>query len=168
MEEKGLALSLLDKFHEDREKILRYSAIAEMCPIPAYVTGSDGTTVLYVNPAFIELTGMTLSELQNGNWINAVHPDDRADAMTAWTLFTKSRQSAAHQHRYIHKNGTVTAAMRIANCVENNGFVGFIVPQCGEPNCPVRRLNRNAWNLAAILDARIHQVVPAPGLPPGT
>jgi PAS domain S-box-containing protein len=154
---ESLALRLLEKFTADRQKIERYSAIAETCPLPAFVSGSDGRTILYVNPAYTAMTGLQLADVQDGNWIKSIHPDDRAEAQASWDTFTKTRQPAARYHRYVHKNGTVTPAMRIVSCVENNGFVGFIIPQCGVPTCPLRQLNSPIWQLAGLID-----VQPAP------
>jgi hypothetical protein len=42
----------------------------------------------------------------------------------------------------------VTEAMTLVDRVEGNGFVGFILPQCGDDTCPLRRINLATWSLA--------------------
>lgn len=142
----SLAYHLLEKFQADREKIERYSAVAERCPLPVFVIGSDGVSILYTNPAYMELTGRTIEELQDGNWPLVIHPDDREEVKLAWKMFTETNTLQPHWHRYIHKNGTITEAMTLVDRVEGNGYVGFIMPQCGDETCPVRRLNTAMWS----------------------
>lgn len=145
--ENSLAYHLLEKFQADREKIERYSAVAERCPLPVFVIGSDGVSILYINPAYRELTGRTLDELQDGKWPIVIHPDDREEVQRAWKMFTETNTVQPHWHRYIHANGTITEAMTLVDRVEGNGYVGFIMPQCGDETCPVRRLNSEMWRL---------------------
>ena len=142
---KGVALYLLDKFQADREKLEHYSSIAERCPLPAFVAGPDRESILYLNPAYTALTGRTLDELQNGNWPLVIHPDDRDEVATIWKKFTESSTVEPHWHRYVHKNGTIVEAMTLVESVRESGYVGFILPQCGDETCPVRRLNATMW-----------------------
>jgi PAS domain S-box-containing protein len=141
MPEKTLAYHLLQKFEADREKIERYSSIAEHCPLPAFIAGSDGISILYINPAYRELTGRNIEELQDGKWVTSViHPDDQASVIDAWKLFTKTVQRQAHHHRYVHVDGRVTDAVTVVDRVEGNGYVGFIIPHCGKEDCPMQQL----------------------------
>ena len=148
MPEKSLAAQLLDKFESDRERITHYSAIAERCPLPAFITARNGTTMLYINPAYHHMTGRSLFDLQNGTWIETVvHPDDRAKVKKAWGAFTSDELLHPHWHRYVHVNGTVFTGMTLIDRMKDNGYVGFIVPQCGKQDCPVRNLNEDLWKL---------------------
>ena len=146
--EKSLALSLLNKFNADREKIERYAALTELCPLPAFIIGHDRFSILYINPAYQVLTGRNIEELQNDQWINLViHPDDRAGVRERWEKFTNSSQPEIppDHHRYINREGAVTDAATILRRVEGNGYVGFILPKCEASfECPIYRLNKLA------------------------
>ena len=148
MPEKSLAFQLLAKFENDRVKITHYAAIAERCPLPAFIVGNDAATILYINPAYHTLTGRTLFDLQNGEWVDAViHRDDRERVRSAWAAFVKDGQMHPHWHRYVHVNGTVFEGMTLISRVDGNGYVGFMIPQCGKQNCPVRSINADLWKL---------------------
>ena len=139
MLEKSLAVALMEKFHDDREKMERYIALAELCPLPAFMVAHDQATVVYINPAYRVLTGRNLSELQGGRWLDLViHPDDRAEVAEKWKMFTETSKSLPHRHRYINTDGQVTDAVTILERIEGNGFVGFILPRCDTSfECPI-------------------------------
>jgi PAS domain S-box-containing protein len=142
MAEKSLALHLLEKFQDDREKIERYAAVADFCPLPAFIVRSDAQEIVYINPAYTALTGRSIDELNGTNWIDLViHPDDRSALTEVWRAFQHTAKTAAHWHRYIHKDGTTTDCLTILERVQGNGFVGYIMPQCQEHSCPIARLN---------------------------
>jgi PAS domain S-box-containing protein len=141
----SIAFHLLNKFQADREKMHRYMAVAERCPLPAFITGSDGISIVYINPAYRELTGRTLDELQDGKWPIVIHPEDRASAMEVWRVFIQTDKKISHWHRYQHRDGSSTLALTLVDRVDDNGFVGFILPQCGTDDCPIRRLNQEMF-----------------------
>jgi PAS domain S-box-containing protein len=155
MTEKTLAFHLLEKFTNDREKMERYVAIAQLCPLPAFIVAHDAATVVYVNPAYTILTGRVLEELQDGKWIDLViHPEDRTGVRELWGRFALTTLCPPHRHRYVHKDGKVTEAISLLERVEGNGFVGFIIPSCTDPSCcPLLTL---------------HKLAPPAGLPPAT
>ncbi len=161
----SLAIHLAEKFQDDREKIERYAAVANFCPIPAFIVSSDTKEIVYINPAYEALTGRTLEELHEGNWIDlVVHPDDRDAVNGVWSLFHYTARSAPHWHRYIHKDGTVTDSLTILERVQGNGFVGYILPQCVESSCPITKLNNRLIQTA--LD--YEKVVSLAGISPAT
>lgn len=107
----------------------RYSAVCELCPIPVFIVAHDGSSVIYINPAYRELTGRNIDELQNNGWLNVIHPEDRTRAEAEWALFLKTQVPKPSLRRYVGVDGTVTEAEMNAHRVENNGYVGFIVPR---------------------------------------
>jgi PAS domain S-box-containing protein len=161
----SLAICLAEKFQDDREKIERYAAVANFCPIPAFIVSSDTREIVYINPAYEVLTGRTLEELRESDWINLViHPDDRPAVHGVWNLFHSTTRSAPHWHRYISKNGTVTDSFTILECVQGNGFVGYVLPQCVESSCPITRLNDSLMKA----DCDCNKVVSLAGISPAT
>lgn len=127
-DDRTLAVRLLEKFQNDREKMERYSAVCELCPIPVFIVAHDGSSVIYINPAYRRLTGRAIDELQNNGWLSVIHPDDRDRVETEWTRFLKTEISKPSLRRYIHVDGTTTEAQMTVQRVERNGYVGFIVP----------------------------------------
>lgn len=160
-----LAIHLAEKFQDDREKIERYAAVANFCPIPAFIVSSDTKEIVYINPAYEALTGRTLDELQDGNWVElVVHPDDRDAVHNLWNLFHYTARSAPHWHRYIHKDGTATDSLTILERVQGNGFVGYILPQCADKGCPITKLNNRLIQTAVDYE----KVVSLAGISPAT
>lgn len=123
---------MLEKFTDDREKIERYSAIANLCPLPIFIVAHDGKSIVYINPAYREFTGRSIDELQDFKWLEMVHPDDRTNVAAVWKQFVLDENPVPSLRRYVHKNGKVSEAVMTAYRVEQNGFVGFIVPRCTE------------------------------------
>ncbi len=165
MAPKSLAIHLLEKFQDDREKIERYSAVADFCPIPAFIVTPDASEIVYINPAYTALTGRKLEELQQDRWIDLViHPDDRSAVHAVWQLFRHTARSAPHWHRYLSVDGTVTDCLTILERVQGNGFVGYILPQCNEHACPITRINESVYH------AHYHEgkVVSLAGISPAT
>ena len=126
---QSLAYALLQKFTEYREMVERFSAVAEFCPIPCFVTAHDGTSILYVNPAYTAMTGYGVDELQNASWSKVVHPEDRQEAIDVWLKFCRDAQPVNFQQRYVHaETGVVTKVITTVHVVKGNGFVGFMTP----------------------------------------
>lgn len=125
----SLALQLMSKFQHDREKLENYVAIACHSPLPAFIQARDGISMLYVNPAYTNLTGYVLADVQLERWAESVHPDDRATTLAWWKkLVAADRIGGSHIHRIIRKGGQATIKVTVViSCVENNGFVGFII-----------------------------------------
>lgn len=119
---------MLEKFHDDREKMERYSAVAEFCPIPAFIVAHDGTSVVYTNKAYQRLLGKRLEDLQNYGWLTAVHPDDRPRARQEWETIIKTDVPLKSRRRYISPDGKPVECILTAQRVEQNGYVGFLVP----------------------------------------
>jgi PAS domain S-box-containing protein len=49
-----------------------------------WLTGDDGAAI-YVNPHWSTVTGQSCDEALGAGWLNAIHPDDRPAAITAFT-----------------------------------------------------------------------------------
>ncbi len=59
-----------------RESEQRFRAIAEMLPQMVWTAGADGR-IDYFGPRWSEFTGLAMTELLAGAWLEQVHPDDR-------------------------------------------------------------------------------------------
>ena len=129
------AYGLLKHFEAYRHKIEQYASIAHFSPIPVFVTAHDGLTILYVNPAYIKLTGCPVDNLHNFNWANVIHPDDRERSIAVWKKFVVDRKPVVICEKYVN---VITGKVYPCHCsvysVEGNGFVGFILPEGWNPD----------------------------------
>ncbi|MFQ5613293.1 MAG: PAS domain S-box protein [Anaerolineae bacterium] len=61
--------------------------------------------LIYVNPAFEELTGYSVDELWERNFINWVHPDDEARMMAQWDAMFEGKSFPDEEFRLVTKTG---------------------------------------------------------------
>jgi PAS domain S-box-containing protein len=61
--------------------------------------------LIYVNPAFEELTGYTIDEMRDKNFINYLHPEDREKMMLLWEGLFKGGSIDDVEFRIITKDG---------------------------------------------------------------
>jgi PAS domain S-box-containing protein len=54
------------------------------------------------SPSWRLFTGQSVYEFSSGNWINAIHPDDRDRALTAWRQALQSRRIYSAEYRLRH------------------------------------------------------------------
>ena len=126
----SLAFGLLKKFEAYQHEVEQYAAIAQFCPIPVFVTSHDHTAILFVNPAYIELTGCDVDMLQREGWTYPIHPDDRERVSALWEKFIADRQPMTLTERFRNVlTGEIVACSIVVNFVPNNGMVGYIIPE---------------------------------------
>lgn len=139
--EQSLAYGLLQQFESYRHQIEQYASIAHYCPIPVVMVAHDGLSILYVNPAFIKLTGCSVDELSNYRWTKVIHPDDRERVTNIWRKFIADRTNPDLERttlflhaKYInvHSNAAYPCYVTI-HAIAGNGMVGFIFPEHWEP-----------------------------------
>lgn len=130
--EETVAFKLLQKFESLRERVEHYIAVVNLCPLPAFITSKEGTDILYVNPAYKRLLGVSEEDLQNLDWLRIIHPDDREMVKSIWQSYVASKEDGVtmtSRHRYINaKTGMSFMAVTHTTSVVNNGVVGYIIP----------------------------------------
>lgn len=132
--ENSLAYGLLKQFEAYRSEVEKYAAIVHFCPIPVFVTAHDGLSILYVNPAYIKLTGCDVSELSDYEWAKVIHPDDRERSVAIWQHFIETREPVLMTEKFVNiKTGAVHQCYVTVYAVHNNGMVGFIFPDNWQP-----------------------------------
>ena len=63
--------------------------------------------LIYVNPALERLTGYTVEEVREKNFINWLHPEDEARLMKLWEELYKGKAFSGEEFRLVTKNGQV-------------------------------------------------------------
>jgi PAS domain S-box-containing protein len=61
----------------------RYQTLAESAPVGIFQTDSEGS-VIFANARFASIAGLTLEQLLGNGWLDAVHPQDRAQVEADW------------------------------------------------------------------------------------
>lgn len=84
-----------------RESEARYRALAEAIPHMVWTNGPDGS-VEYVNQRWVDFTGMSFEETQNGGWGKAIHPDDAPGTFARWAQASAARTPFEVEYRIKH------------------------------------------------------------------
>jgi PAS domain S-box-containing protein len=87
---------------EESGRRLRF--VMESMPQKISITGADGE-LEYMNPIWVEFTGMTLDELRGDGWIRVIHEHDREANMMAWNESARNGTPFQIQHRLRRANG---------------------------------------------------------------
>jgi PAS domain S-box-containing protein len=132
---KGVTVTVLDITERKRsEEALKesqdlFKTLAQVSPVGIFRTKPDGYTN-YVNPKWLELSGLTSEEAVGFGWLKAVHPDDRAHLGENWKTAIKSQQSSYAEYRFIRADGSIVWVMGYAVPEWNNdsiiGYIGTI------------------------------------------
>ena len=90
------------------EKILdseqTFKALGDLLPYPIWLAASNGS-LFYFNQAVYNYSGMNDSDFMHGNWINIVHPDDRAKNMSKWLHSVTTQEEFIFEHRFRRFDG---------------------------------------------------------------
>jgi PAS domain S-box-containing protein len=129
---KGVTFTVLDITEQKKiEEALIVSQqlfenLAQTSPVGIFRTQPDGYTT-YVNPKWKELSGLTSEKAFGFGWLNAVHPDDRAQLEERWRSDTKNLLNSVAEYRFLRPDGKICWVM--GNAVperRNNNVTGFI------------------------------------------
>ena len=139
--ENSFAYKLLQKFEAMRDRVLHYVAVIDQCPVPAFILSRDGKDMYYVNASFRDLFGKDETVLQDGRWLDLIHPDDRKEMKAIWEEYLKNPVNnvpVMHCHRYQTLSGDMRTVTKVT-AIPENGIVGYIV--CAN-NCTVHQDGR--------------------------
>lgn len=96
--------SLTARTHELEERLrrseARYHTLADMSGQVSWATNADGVVVEDL-PGWRAFTGQSFEQIQGNGWIEALHPDDRARALTLWhdAVHTRTLYETAYRLR---------------------------------------------------------------------
>ncbi|GAC1377195.1 MAG: hypothetical protein NVSMB30_23670 [Hymenobacter sp.] len=96
------AQALQRDLYESQE---RSQFILESLPVMVWTTGPDGSADYY-NQSWLKYTGRSLADELGFGWLEGVHPDDRAQAGTAWRQAYESGQAYQTEYRLRSSDGS--------------------------------------------------------------
>jgi PAS domain S-box-containing protein len=82
----------------------RYRALVAAAAQIVWTASADGRRPIDTSQ-WEAFTGQTSSEATWGGWFEAIHPDDRAEAIRAWSEAVAGRQPLATEHRLRRRDG---------------------------------------------------------------
>jgi PAS domain S-box-containing protein len=106
-----------------------FQTLANISPVGIFRTDEKGRTT-FVNPKWIELSGLTEDEAMGDNWLDAVHPDDRPMLIQHWKDKSAKGDESTAEYRFVKDNGSVVWVMGYAvpEIIDGvvKGYVGTI------------------------------------------
>jgi PAS domain S-box-containing protein len=103
----------------------RFRGVADQAPVVLWTTDATGACD-YLNGAWYAYTGQ--SEAKGLGWLDAVHPDDKAEAERAFLAADAARKPFQLEHRLRRADGTYRWAINLATprFAADGGFLGFV------------------------------------------
>jgi PAS domain S-box-containing protein len=114
-----------------RESETRFRNVADHAPMMMWVTDPSGYCT-YLNRAWYEFTGQTPEQAEGFGWLDATHPDDRAEADRVFREANESRGAFRVEYRLRRHDGAYrwaidAAAPRFGDDGEYLGYVGSVI-----------------------------------------
>lgn len=109
-----------------RESQQLFQTLSQVSPVGIFRTRLDGYTT-YVNPEWLQLSGLTIEESLGFGWLNAVHPDDRTHLVAKWESDVKLKGPSLAEYRFLRPDGSIVWV--IGNAVPermDSNVVGYI------------------------------------------
>jgi PAS domain S-box-containing protein len=103
-----------------------FETLTIVSPVGIFRSDPTGYTT-FVNPKWLELSGLTSEEALGFGWLKAVHPDDRKQVEIRWNSDVKSQVSSIAEYRFIKPDGSIVWV--IGNAVPEltgNKIAGYI------------------------------------------
>jgi PAS domain S-box-containing protein len=82
----------------------RYRALVAATAQIVWTASADGTRAIDMKQ-WEAFTGQNAAETGRGRWLEAVHPDDRAEAARTWSEAVRERKMLATEHRLLRRDG---------------------------------------------------------------
>lgn len=116
---------------ELRESETRFRNLADHAPVMVWVTEPDGSCT-YLNRNWYEFTGQTEEMALGLGWLDATHPEDKAEAERAFLEANRRHEAFRLEYRLRRKDGAWrwaidAAAPRFGNDGEFLGYVGSVI-----------------------------------------
>lgn len=79
----------------------RYRQLYEIYPVGIFHVDQDRVTT-YANPKLAEIEGVTMEELNNGDWAKYIHPEDQERVISSWHQAFKESRPLNINYRFKH------------------------------------------------------------------
>ena len=105
----------------------RFRSLAALAPVGIFLTDAEGK-LLYVNPHWTSLSGLTARDSLGEGWVRSVHPEDRDRIRAAWQRTVKSEAPWSEEFRFATPADKITWVHELASPLrdEQGRFRGYI------------------------------------------
>lgn len=94
------------------------NALLENAPV-AIFEGDESGSCTNVNAFWKSLTSFTLADALGDGWMDAVHPEDRAELNRRWQAFVANKGLFEFEYRYLSPTGKVSTVLSKASFLED-------------------------------------------------
>jgi PAS domain S-box-containing protein len=110
-----------------RESEERFRNMADHAPVMMWVTDASGACT-YLNRAWYEFTGQTRAEAEGFGWLDATHPDDKAEAERVFRDANVKREAFRLEYRLRRHDGVYRWAIDAASprFGPDGAFLGYV------------------------------------------
>ena len=114
--------AVFDDITERRVNEERWRVMAETMPAFLFTARTDGGND-YINNRFCEYTGMTMEEVKNEGWLNALHPDDVPATVERWMECLRTKTAFEIESRWRRHDGEYRWFMTLSSPVKDSSGV---------------------------------------------
>lgn len=97
----------------------RFRVMSDASPLGIFLSDAQGDCI-YTNAAYHTISGQTLDETLGTNWTEAIHPDDRQQAVKEWRAAVKKREPFLAEVRFLRSDNTMVWSRLNAAAINNN------------------------------------------------
>jgi PAS domain S-box-containing protein len=116
--------------HALRESEELFRTLCDSAPIGIFRAGRDGS-IIYINPHWEKISGLSADESLRHGWLKAFHPDDHEIKRKIWLEAVAARHPCSLEYRVLTPQGTVVMIRmqakpimdHVGNCI---GYVGIV------------------------------------------
>ena len=106
-----------------------FKTLAQVSPVGIFRTRKDGYTT-YVNPKWMELSGLSYEDALGNGWLKAVHPEDKEKIQNNWEKDSQNKKTSVAEYRFLKPDGSIVWVIGNAvpewNGNDINGYIGTI------------------------------------------
>ncbi len=106
-----------------------FQTLAHTSPVGIFRTRADGY-ITYVNPKWMEISGLQFEEALGNGWLKAVHPDDKKNLQINWELKSAKGEDSSMEYRFIKPDGSVVWVLgnAVPEIVDDKiqGYIGTV------------------------------------------
>lgn len=142
--------------------VQEFRDLAGYSPVMIWVSDETGATT-FLNRLWFEKTGQTETEAMGAGWLEAVHPDDRADVARAYDAAAAAGQAFRSEYRLRHVSGdwlwVIDAGEPRLN--PEGDFIGYVgtVLDITERRSAEAEAHRAAARLSTVLESTTDCVI---------
>ncbi len=90
-----------------RSSTERFTALSDMAPVGIYLTDAAGNCT-YVNPRWLETSGLTFEQATGRGWSETIHPEDRERVIAEWYAAASAGKNYSGEFRFVTPNGRLS------------------------------------------------------------